>query len=66
MYTSPLLTPDQVAASLGVNRRTVIDWLNAGKLPGVRLGKLWRIDPEALAEWLRARSTGDQQPRHAS
>ena len=61
-----LLTPEDVAQHLGIHRRTLLGWLQNGTLPGIRVGKLWRIDPEALDAWLRARSTGEQYPREAS
>ncbi|HJK95818.1 MAG TPA: helix-turn-helix domain-containing protein [Polyangiaceae bacterium LLY-WYZ-14_1] len=31
--TSPLLSPTQLAAYLGVGRTTVYDWMTAGKVP---------------------------------
>ena len=61
-----LLTPEDVARRLGIHRRTLLGWLQNGTLPGIRVGKLWRIDPDALDAWLRERSTGEQHPREAS
>lgn len=58
-----LLTPDEVAERLRVDRRTVTDWLAAGTLPGFRIGeKLWRVDADALEDWLRSRSTARTEP----
>jgi excisionase family DNA binding protein len=33
------------AARLQLTEETVRDWLNTGKLKGIKLGKSWRIDP---------------------
>ena len=47
-----LLTPAQVAAFLQVNERTVTLWLRNGYLRGYKLGKEWRIAPQALQLFL--------------
>jgi excisionase family DNA binding protein len=47
-----LLTPEQVAKKLQVEPSTVKRWLREGKLQGIKPGKLWRIEPEALNEYL--------------
>lgn len=43
-------TVDQVAEVLLLSRHTVIRLLEAGELPGVRLGRRWRLPVLALAE----------------
>ena len=43
-----LLTPEQVAERLQVTERTVYGWLRRGKLPALKLGRLWRIRPQDL------------------
>lgn len=47
-----LLTPAEVAERLRVTERTVYMWLREAKLPGRKLGKLWRIRPEDLDTFL--------------
>ena len=55
-----LLTPAQVAARLQVTERTVCGWLKNGRLPGVKLGRLWRVSPSALDALVRGdRDTAD-------
>ena len=52
-----LLTPEQVAERLQVTERTVYGWLRRGRLPALKLGRLWRIRPEDLEAFLeRARA----------
>jgi excisionase family DNA binding protein len=43
---SEWLTPEEVAALLKITPKTVKDYLRAGKLPGRKMGKLWRIKAE--------------------
>jgi len=43
-----LLTPEEVAEHLAVTPKAVRAWLRDGKLPGLRLGRLWRIRPADL------------------
>jgi excisionase family DNA binding protein len=38
-----LLTVEQAAAKLQIAPKTLKDWLRAGRIKGVRLGKLWRL-----------------------
>ena len=52
---------NQVVDELGVHRNTVENWLRSGKLKGVRAGKLWRISPEALDEFLKNETTDDSR-----
>jgi excisionase family DNA binding protein len=47
-----LLTPEQVAERLQVTERTVYSWLRRGKLPALKLGRLWRIRPDDLETFL--------------
>ncbi|GMU51953.1 MAG: hypothetical protein AMXMBFR33_10990 [Candidatus Xenobia bacterium] len=38
-----LLTPEEAATRLRLSRRTVIGWLQQGRLPGIKVGNRWRI-----------------------
>ncbi len=47
------LTPDEVAETLRVKRKTVYEWIRNGRLAGAKLGRIWRIqrhDVEILAK----------------
>lgn len=48
----PMLTTEEVARRLSVARMTVMRMIEAGELPAVKLGRVWRIDPEQLDEYL--------------
>jgi excisionase family DNA binding protein len=43
-----LLTVEQAAAKLQIAPKTLKDWLRAGRIKGVRVGRLWRIKERDL------------------
>lgn len=49
-----LLTPDEAAELLGLPRSEVLRWLENGRLPGLRVGKSWRINPWLLYPYVLA------------
>jgi excisionase family DNA binding protein len=53
MRTSdPVLSAREIAEFLGLNYETVLDYLAAGKLRGVKRGKRWYIRQSALDAFL--------------
>lgn len=58
-----LLTVAEVAATLRLNPQTIRNWIDAGKLPHVRLGtrrvRIWRSDYQAF---IGERPDGHQPP----
>jgi excisionase family DNA binding protein len=51
-----MLSPEEVARRLGVHRYTVLRWLKKGNLPGLQIGRTWRVrwtDVEALIQHRR-------------
>jgi len=51
----PLLTARQVAELLGFAPGTIVDWYEAGKLPGFKLGGRLRFRPSEVEAWLEER-----------
>jgi excisionase family DNA binding protein len=47
-----LYTVKEAAVKLKVSERSVLDWLRAGKLRGLRAGKAWRIKESDLEAFL--------------
>ena len=43
-----VLTVKQAADQLQVTQETIREWLKSGRLKGVKLGHIWRIDKAAL------------------
>lgn len=48
----PLLSTDKVASILGITRAGVIKMLERGDLPGIQIGRLWKIYRDQLLEKL--------------
>jgi excisionase family DNA binding protein len=57
MTDERLLTPEQVAEKLQVAVQTIYTWMRSGYLPSVKMGRLWRIDPDDLEKFLEKRKT---------
>ena len=50
-----LLTVDDIAAHAKVSTKTVRRWIDAGDLPAILIGKVLRIKPDDLAQFLEGR-----------
>jgi excisionase family DNA binding protein len=51
-----LLSVRQVAEALGSHPQTIYSWVNAGKLPHVRVGNRVKFDGHVIADWLDKRT----------
>jgi len=49
-----IMTPEELAKYLEIEAGMVLDWVNSGKLPGVRDGNTWRFDRSKIDEWVAA------------
>ena len=47
----------QIAVHLGVNERTVREWIKQKDLPGKRVGRDWKFDVEEVDQWVEAQPT---------
>jgi len=48
-----LYTPEEVAKKLRVSRRTVYEWLNSGRMNGLKAGQYWRVTEEDMTQFLK-------------
>jgi excisionase family DNA binding protein len=55
----PLLTAEQLAATLGFSRRQVYRLVEEAGLPHYKIGAALRFEPEAVEAWLEAKRAGD-------
>ncbi|WP_227766970.1 helix-turn-helix domain-containing protein [Zhaonella formicivorans] len=53
METEKVLTVPEAAHCLAVHPKTVYNLLARGKLPGVKVGRVWRIHADVLDAFLR-------------
>ena len=51
------LSCEQIAERYGVKLITVWAWIREKKLPAIKIGKMYRITPQDLAEFEAARKT---------
>jgi excisionase family DNA binding protein len=56
-----IMTADEVAELLRLDRKTVYDYAGRGEIPCQRLGKRILFSREALALWLRSCSKGSSE-----
>jgi len=49
----PLMTVEDVAEYLRVKTSTVYEWAKDGKLPGAKVGRLWRFQREQISQSMR-------------
>jgi excisionase family DNA binding protein len=57
-----LLTSAQVSKILQVHPFTVLKYLKAGKLKGIKLGRVWRIRENDVERFLEERSMASAEP----
>lgn len=53
-----LMTVNDVADYLRVKPSTVYEWAGSGKLPGVKVGRLWRFERTEIEKWVRKNRQG--------
>lgn len=57
-YDPPeVMTAEQAGQFLQIDERNVVELAEAGKLPGRKLGPVWRFSREAILAWLAADSS---------
>jgi len=68
---SRLIDIDELADYLKLKKQTLYNWLNQGKISGIKVGGVWRFDRRDIDNWLRSKKrysasaastvTGDNQ-----
>ena len=56
--SSRLLTAAELAERLALSTSTVLDWFEAGRLPGFKLGRVVRFRESEVLAWLEAQRVG--------
>ena len=47
-----LLTPEEVSDKFRIKIRQVKELARQGRLPGIKIGRVWRFSEEHLMEWI--------------
>jgi excisionase family DNA binding protein len=57
MLANDVLTPEEAAAYLKLNPRTVQEYLRDGVIPARKIGRFWRVSRQCLDDWLGSSET---------
>jgi len=58
----PLITADRAAELLKLHPKTVKKLAQAGELPGMKIGRVWRFRESSLDEWMTSRLQCSRHP----
>ena len=47
------LSVDEIGEYLGIKRDTVYKWINEKKMPGHKIGRLWKFKTTEVDQWVR-------------
>jgi len=51
--TAKLMTIDELADYLGLQKQTIYNWLHQKKISGIKIGKVWRFERDYIDTWIR-------------
>jgi excisionase family DNA binding protein len=54
------ITPNEIAAILRIHPFTVTRLAREGKLPGFKVGGIWRFRKDQFEQWINAQSRADR------
>ena len=63
MLSRPFMTVKDVSDLLQVSETTIRNWIHAGELPAVDVGREWRITPKDRQAFIEARKSS--HPNHS-
>lgn len=66
MSTDTLMGIKEVATYLKINQATAYHWAQAGRLPGIKIGRIWRFRREDIDLWLDENMRKTRPPQSAS
>jgi len=50
-----LIDIDELAEYLKLKKQTIYNWLNQGKISGIKVGGVWRFDRREVDSWLKTK-----------
>ena len=51
-FIPSLLTLEELAEYLGLQKQTIYNWLNQRKISGIKIGKVWRFERKEIDRWI--------------
>ncbi len=61
MLMPRLMTIDELADYLGLQKQTIYNWLHQKKIAGIKIGKVWRFERDYIDEWIKCQRVFDGQ-----
>lgn len=61
MSTEKWLSVEEIAEHLGISKETIYRWLEKGKIPAHRVGKLWKFRPSEVDDWVLNGNAADSE-----
>ena len=61
MSTEKWSSVEEIAEHLGISKETIYRWLEKGKIPAQRVGKLWKFRPSEVDEWVLNGNAADSE-----
>lgn len=58
-----LINIEELAEYLRLQKQTIYNWLNQGKISGIKVGGVWRFDQSEIDDWLKSRRTMKSSPK---
>jgi len=52
-----LIDIDELAEYLKLRKQTIYNWLNQGKISGIKVGGVWRFDRKDVDSWITSRKS---------
>lgn len=60
-----LIGIDELADYLKLKKQTIYNWLNQGKISGIKVGGVWRFERKDIDSWIKSRkrisTSGDKK-----
>ncbi len=54
MVPEPWVSVEDVARHLGVSKDTIYRWIEADRLPALKVGRFWKFKLQEVDDWVRA------------
>lgn len=51
-----LMSIEELAAYLKLEKQTIYNWLHEKKIGGIKIGHVWRFDRSAIDKWLKSQT----------
>lgn len=56
-----LMDIEDLSRYFKIEKQTLYNWLNKKKVPGIKVGHVWRFDKSAIDDWLRSHTVKTQK-----